>query len=80
MFGANHQPAFDLVVRSDYTLSLTASELKRWLKRQGCTFIEGTRHTIALLGSRKTTIPRHPATEIKTKTLHAILRDLGLRK
>jgi hypothetical protein len=47
---------------------------------QGCTFIEGTRHTIALLGSRKTTIPRHPATEIKTKTLHTILRDLGLRK
>jgi len=59
---------------------LTASELKRWLKKQGCSFIEGTRHTIAVLGGKKTTIPRHPSAEIKRKTLHTILRDLGLRK
>jgi len=61
-------------------LDLTASELKRWLKRQGCSFVERRRHTIAILGVKKTTIPRHPSTEIKTKTFHAVLRDLGLRK
>jgi len=69
-----------LVIRGDYTGVLTASELKRWLRRQGCTFVEGTRHTIAILGGKKATIPRHPSTEIKTKTLHTVLRDLGLRK
>jgi mRNA interferase HicA len=70
----------DFVIRTDYTAHLTANELKRWLKKQGCTFTEGTRHSVALLGGKKTTIPRHPSTEIKKNTLHTILRDLGLRK
>jgi hypothetical protein len=39
---------------------MRVSELKRLLKEQGVTFEEGARHTIARLGSRMTTIPRHP--------------------
>ena len=59
---------------------MTASELKRWLKDQGCTFEDGTRHTIVRLGSKRSTLPRHPSKEVKTGTLKAILKDLGLRK
>jgi mRNA interferase HicA len=57
-----------------------ASEPKRWLAKQGCTFEEGTNHTKVKLGGRKSQIPRHPAAEIKTGTFHAILRQLGLKK
>jgi mRNA interferase HicA len=56
-----------------------ASELRRWLKKQGCTFIEETRHTRIILGKRISRMPRHPARDIKTGTLEAILKDLGLR-
>jgi mRNA interferase HicA len=56
-----------------------ASELRRWLKERGCTFEEGTRHTFAILGDKAVTIPRHPSQEINTKTLHSILKKLGLR-
>jgi len=59
---------------------LTASELKRWLKKQGCTFTEGTKHTIVHLNGRFTEIPRHPSIEIKTGTHQAILKQLGLKK
>jgi mRNA interferase HicA len=55
-----------------------ASELKRWLKRQGCAFFEESRHTRIVLGSRISRMPRHPAKDIKAGTLRAILRDLGL--
>jgi mRNA interferase HicA len=52
---------------------VTASELKRWLRQQGCTFTEGTKHTIVHLGAKFTEIPRHPSVEIKTGTYQAIL-------
>ena len=39
---------------------MTASELKRWLKKQGCTFTQGTKHTIVHLDGEFTEIPRHP--------------------
>jgi mRNA interferase HicA len=57
-----------------------ASELKRWLKQQGCTFEEGTRHTKVMLGNHTSQIPRHPAAEIMTGTLQAILKQLGLKR
>ena len=53
---------------------MTASELKRWLATQGCTFEEGTRHTKVTLGKRTSQIPRHPSTEIRTGTFQAILK------
>lgn len=59
---------------------MTANELKRWLARQGCTFEEGTRHTKVMLGGCLSQLPRHPATEIRTGALRAILKQLGLKK
>jgi mRNA interferase HicA len=59
---------------------VTASELKRWLKKQGCRFEEGTRHTKIVLAGKASLMPRHPSTEIKTGTLNAILKQLDLKK
>jgi len=56
-----------------------ASELRRWLRSQGCTFVEESRHTRIMLGARISRMPRHPAKEIKIGTLQAILKDLGLK-
>ena len=58
---------------------MTASELRRWLRSHGCKFEDGTRHTKIILGSRISFMPRHPSKEIKTGTLRAILKDLGLK-
>jgi mRNA interferase HicA len=60
-------------------LDLKASELKRKLAQAGCTFQEGKKHTKILLGDRVSQLPRHPSTEIKTGTLQAILKQLGLK-
>jgi len=57
-----------------------ASELKRKLAKLGCTFTEGTRHTIVHRGGLFTTIPRHPAAEIRTGTLQSILKQLGIKE
>jgi mRNA interferase HicA len=59
---------------------MTANELRRWLKAQGCRFAEGTNHTKVMLGSRTSQIPRHPSAQIKTGTYNAILKQLGLKK
>jgi len=59
---------------------VTAAELKRWLRRQGCSFQEGARHTKVMLGNRTSQLPRHSATEIRTGTLQAILKQLGLQR
>jgi len=59
---------------------MTASELKRWLAKQGCTFEDGTRHTKVMLGKRTSQIPRHPSTEIRTGTFQTILKQLDLKK
>lgn len=58
---------------------MTASELKRWLKKQGCTFLDESRHTRIELGSKVSRMPRHPAKEIKKGTLQSILKDLDLK-
>jgi mRNA interferase HicA len=59
---------------------MTANGLKRWLKKRGCTFTEGTKHTLVHLGREFTEIPRHPSAEIKTGTYNVILKKLGLKK
>src|SRR5260370_38066370 len=61
------------------SVCLTARELLRWLKQQGCTFEARKRHTLVRLGSRCSLLPRHSVKEIKTGTLKGILRDLGLK-
>jgi mRNA interferase HicA len=58
---------------------VTASELRRWLKKQGCVFVEESRHTRIVLGSKVTRMPRHPTKDIKTGTLQSILKDLDLK-
>ena len=58
---------------------MTASELKRLLKSQGCTFEEGKKHTKVIFGRKTARMPRHPSQEIKTGTLNAILKDLGIK-
>ena len=68
-----------MVITFDYYISMTAGELKRWLKKQGCTFTEGKKHTIVHLGGAFTPIPRHPSAEIKSGTLQSILKALGLK-
>jgi mRNA interferase HicA len=56
-----------------------ASELRRWLRKHGCTLVEESRHTRIVLGSKVSRMPRHPAKEIKTGTLQSILKDLDLK-
>lgn len=55
------------------------SEFVRWLKTQGVTVTEGARHYHASRQGKQTTIPRHPAKEIKTGTAEAIKKQLGLK-
>jgi mRNA interferase HicA len=55
-----------------------ASELRRWLRKRGCAFVEESRHTRIVLGARVSRMPRHPAKDIKTGTLQSILKDLDL--
>lgn len=57
---------------------MTGREVKRWLKDQGCSFENKTKHEKVILGDRWTLLPRHWSQEIKPGTLKAILRDLGL--
>jgi mRNA interferase HicA len=57
-----------------------ANELKRKLAKLGCTFTDGTRHILVSLNGRHSTIPRHPAVEIKTGTLNGILKQLGIKQ
>jgi mRNA interferase HicA len=59
---------------------VTASELKRKLARLGCTFQQGTRHTIVVYKGKAAEIPRHPAKEIKTGTVRGILKKLGIEE
>ena len=59
---------------------MTASELRRRLERQGCRIEEGTKHWIVYYKGKRSTIPRHPGKEIKTRTYHGILKDLGIER
>jgi len=54
--------------------------MKRWLRKQGCTFEERTKHTKVMLGGKVTYLPRHGTAELNTKTEHTILKELGLTK
>ena len=76
---SGHGLALDTVTTNGYCWVVKASELRRWLKKQGCAFMEESRHTRIVLGSRVSRMPRHPAKEIKTGTLQVILKDLDLK-
>ena len=74
-----HGLALDTVTTNGYRWVVKTSELRRWLKKQGCAFVEESRHTRIVLGSKVSRMPRHPAKEIKTGTLQVILKDLDLK-
>lgn len=54
------------------------SEFVRWLRRQGATFKDGTKHLKVTLNGRQTVIPRHPSAEISKGLLEAIKKQLNL--
>ena len=61
---------------------MNASELRRWLKRQGCTFQShkgGSGHLTVRLGDRTSQLPMHGSRrELGTKLVAKIKKDLGL--
>jgi len=62
---------------------VNASEFKRWLARQGCTFEtkkSGSGHLIVRRGDRKSELPMHGGgKELGTGLVNAIKKQLGLR-
>jgi len=61
---------------------MNSSELRRWLKKQGCTFEThkgGSGHVTVRLNDRKTQLPTHGANkELGTGLVRKIKKDLGL--
>ena len=62
---------------------VNASEFKRWLAKQGCTFETkkgGSGHIIVRRGERKSELPMHGGgKELGTGLINAIKKQLGLR-
>jgi len=54
------------------------SEFKRWLEARGVRIENGTSHWRLYFEGRLSTLPRHPAKELKEGTRRAILKQLGL--
>ena len=61
---------------------MNAGELKRWLRKQGCTFEfhkSGSGHVTVLCGERKSQLPMHGSRkELGTALVRKIKKDLGL--
>jgi mRNA interferase HicA len=62
---------------------MNSQELKRWLKKQGCTFENhkgGSGHLTVSLGEKRTQLPMHGAhKELGTGLVEKIKKDLGLK-
>ncbi len=62
---------------------MNASELKRWLTKQGCTFEahrSGSGHLTVRRGDRTSQLPVHGAAkELGTGLVNKIKKDLGLK-
>ncbi len=62
---------------------MNASELKRWLTKQGCTFQAhkgGSGHLTVRLGDRTSQLPMHGSgKELGTGLVNKIKKDLGLK-
>lgn len=62
-----------------YSGQVNASQFRRYLAKQGCTFEEGKRHTIVRLGRNMAVLPRHGGRrQLGTGLVNAIKKDLGL--
>jgi mRNA interferase HicA len=62
-----------------WELLVKQSEFKRWLEGQGAIFKQGKKHLKVYVGSRQSTLPRHPSHEIGESLRKAIIRQLGLK-
>lgn len=62
---------------------MNASELKRWLSKQGCTFEThrgGSGHLTVYYKGKKTQLPMHGGNkELGTGLVNKIKKDLGLK-
>lgn len=63
---------------------MNASEMKRWLTKQGCTFEAhrgGSGHLTVRLGDRTSQLPVHGSNrELGSGLVNKIKKDLGLRR
>ena len=60
---------------------MTTAELVRLLKKNGCTFVgHNKRHDMyrSPVTGKTFMVGRHPSEEVRTGTLHKILRDAGI--
>jgi mRNA interferase HicA len=58
---------------------LKQSEFVKWLRQQGATFEEGTNHLKVYLNGKRSTLPRHPAKELKTGMVEGVKKQLNLK-
>lgn len=62
-----------------YGFHVKSSEFKRWLTKQGATFIPGKgSHLHVFLNGRRSILPMHNR-ELSTGVLNQIRKDLGLK-
>lgn len=55
------------------------SEFVRWLKEQGATFTDGSKHLKVYCNGKQTTLPRHPSAELKTGLVEGVKKQLDLK-
>ena len=58
---------------------MNANEFKRWLTKQGATFVQGKgSHLKVFFNGRQSVLPMH-ASDLKTGTVEGIKKQLGLK-
>ncbi len=55
------------------------SEFVRWLRSQGATFKDGTRHLKVFLNGQQSHLPRHHSAELKTGLVEGVKKQLKLK-
>ena len=59
---------------------MNSDQFRRYLAKQGCTFEEGSRHTIVRLGGKMSALPRHGGSkQLGTGLMRSIKRDLEIK-
>jgi mRNA interferase HicA len=60
-------------------LILKQSEFVKWLRQQGATFKDGTKHIKVYCNGEIIHLPRHPSSELKTGLLEGVKKQLKLK-
>lgn len=55
------------------------SEFLKWLKAQGVEARQKTKHLHLIYNGKQTILPRHPSKELRTGTVQAVKKQLGLK-